>query len=104
MVVPYQHTPDILELDDSILLDIQQTIQKTVQVLRNVMNPHALNIGMNLGRAAGAGIENHLHYHIVPRWDGDTNFMPIISGTKVVSESLNKTYQKVSAEFRKLYS
>lgn len=104
MVVPYEHTPDLLELDDSILLDIQQTIQKTVQVLRNVMNPHALNIGMNLGRAAGAGIDMHLHYHIVPRWEGDTNFMPVISGTKVVSESLNKTYQKVAAEFHKLYS
>lgn len=70
MVVPYLHTGDILELDDDILLDMQQTIRKTVQVMRNVMNPHAMNIGMNLGRIAGAGIDAHLHYHIVPRWDG----------------------------------
>jgi ATP adenylyltransferase len=67
------------------------------------MNPHAMNIGMNLGRTAGAGIDEHIHYHIVPRWDGDTNFMPIIAGTKVVSESLQASFEKLSAEFDKLY-
>ena len=103
MVVPYKHTSDILELTDDEMLDLQQTVNKSVQVLRNVMNPHAMNIGMNLGRTAGAGIDEHIHYHIVPRWDGDTNFMPIISGTKVVSESLQASYQKISAEFIKLY-
>lgn len=104
MVVPYQHTGDILELNNSVLLDIQQTIQKTVQVLRTVMSPHALNIGMNLGRSAGAGIDAHLHYHIVPRWEGDTNFMPVLAETKVVSEGLKTTYKKVSAEFKKLFT
>ncbi len=96
MVVPYQHTRDILELNDEQLLDIQQTIKKTVQALRETMNPHAMNIGMNLGRVAGAGIEDHVHYHIVPRWNGDTNFMPVLGGTKVISEALNKTWAKLN--------
>jgi ATP adenylyltransferase len=103
MVVPYQHTGDILELEDEVLLDIQQTIQKTVKVLRNIVHPHAMNIGMNLGRTAGAGIDKHLHYHIVPRWDGDTNFMPVISQTKVISESLKTTWSKLKQEFDNLY-
>ena len=103
MVVPYRHTSDVLKLSDDELLDLQQTINKSVKVLRNVMNPHAMNIGMNLGRTAGAGIDEHIHYHIVPRWDGDTNFMPIIAGTKVVSESLEASFKKLSAEFIKLY-
>ena len=103
MVVPFKHTWDVINLSDAEMLDLQQTINKSVQVLRNVMSPHAMNIGMNLGRTAGAGIDEHIHYHIVPRWDGDTNFMPIIAGTKVVSESLQASYQKISAEFKKLF-
>jgi len=103
MVVPYQHTGDILELDDETLLNAQQAISKTVQVMRNIMNPHAFNIGMNVGRCGGAGIDEHLHYHIVPRWNGDTNFMPVIGGTKVVSESLKATWEKLSDEFNRLY-
>ena len=103
MVVPYKHTSDVLKLTNDELLNLQQTINKSVQVLRNVMNPHAMNIGMNLGRTAGAGIDEHIHYHIVPRWDGDTNFMPIIAGTKVVSESLQASFKKISTEFITLY-
>ena len=103
MVVPYQHTGDVLELSEEVMIDLQRTIRKSVQVLRNVMQPHAMNIGMNLGRSAGAGIDAHLHYHIVPRWDGDTNFMPVLAGTKVVSESLKATWKKLSNEFQKLY-
>lgn len=103
MVVPFRHTGDFLALDDKELLDIQKTIQKTIQVLRNTVHPHAMNIGMNLGRTAGAGIDKHLHYHIVPRWDGDTNFMPVISDTKVISESLKATWTKLREEFGKRY-
>ncbi len=103
MIVPYQHTGDLLELGDDVLHDVNKTIQKTVTVLRKTMNPHAMNIGMNLGRSAGAGIDQHLHYHIVPRWDGDTNFMPVISGTKVISESLTATWTKLKKEFERLY-
>jgi len=100
MVVPYSHVSDILELNDEELLDIQKTIQKSVKVLRNEVKPHAMNIGMNLGRLAGAGIDEHLHYHIVPRWDGDTNFMPVLTDTKVISESLEETWQRLSSGFK----
>ena len=104
MVVPYLHSGNYLELPADVLLDLQQTIQKTIRVMKNIMNPHGFNVGMNIGRTAGAGIDEHLHFHIVPRWDGDTNFMPIISETKVVSESLQKTFKKFQNEFRRLYS
>ncbi len=103
MVVPYLHTGDLLEVPDETLMDMQKTIQKTITVLKNIMNPHALNIGMNIGRTAGAGIDDHLHYHIVPRWDGDTNFMPIIAETKVISESLEATFKKMKQEFQRLF-
>ncbi|MBN1406173.1 MAG: HIT domain-containing protein [Calditrichaceae bacterium] len=103
MVVPYKHTSDVLQLSDEELLDLQLTINKSVRALRNVVHPHAMNIGMNLGRTAGAGIDEHVHYHIVPRWDGDTNYMPIIAGTKVVSESLQASFEKLTAEFDRLF-
>ncbi len=103
MVVPYQHTSDLLDLNDDVLLDVQQTIRKTVQVMRDVLHPQAMNIGLNMGRIAGAGIDDHIHYHLVPRWDGDTNFMPVISGTKVVSESLQATRAKIYETFQRLF-
>ncbi|MGD9897558.1 MAG: HIT domain-containing protein [Calditrichaceae bacterium] len=102
MVVPYLHTGNILDLDDDIMLDLQKVIQMAVKVLENEMSPHAMNIGMNLGRVAGAGIVDHLHYHIVPRWDGDTNFMPVISDTKVISESLTVSRDKLHNGFKKI--
>lgn len=72
--------------------------------MKNIMNPHGFNVGMNVGRTAGAGIDEHLHYHIVPRWDGDTNFMPVIADTKVVSESLQATFKKLRDEFQRLFA
>ena len=104
LIVPFEHTNDYIALDDSTLFDMQKIVQKTMQVLKNIMQPTAMNIGMNLGRTAGAGIDQHLHYHIVPRWDGDTNFMPVISDTKVVSESLEATRDKLYNEFQRLYA
>jgi ATP adenylyltransferase len=102
MVIPYKHESDYTELDQDILADIQQLIQKSLIALKNCMEPHGYNVGLNLGRTAGAGIDAHLHYHIVPRWSGDTNFMPVISDTKVISESLEESWQKLSLEFEKL--
>jgi len=102
MVIPYKHESDYTALDKDTLADIQQLIQKSLIALKNCMEPHGYNVGLNLGRTAGAGIDAHLHYHIVPRWSGDTNFMPIISDTKVISESLEKSWQKLSREFEKL--
>jgi ATP adenylyltransferase len=104
LVVPYEHTNDYVKLNDAQLLDIQKTVQKTITVIKNVMQPQAMNVGLNLGRTAGAGIDQHLHYHIVPRWDGDTNFMPVISDTKVVSEAVDATREKLFDEFKRLYN
>ena len=103
LIAPYKHTHDYISLDDDILLDVQKTAQKVMQVMKNVMQPQALNMGVNIGRTAGAGIDQHLHYHIVPRWDGDTNFMPVIADTKVVSEALEATRDKLYEEFLRLY-
>ena len=82
-------------LSDDEHKELGNLIQLSISVLTETMQPQGFNIGMNLGRVAGAGIEDHLHYHIVPRWNGDTNFMPILGETKVVSEALNKSYDRL---------
>ncbi len=102
MVVPYQHAPDLNSLPAETLLDFMHTTQKSVTALRECMRPDGFNLGMNLGRTAGAGIDDHVHLHIVPRWNGDTNFMPVISNVKVMPEYLSETYDRVFAEFQKL--
>jgi ATP adenylyltransferase len=102
MVIPYKHESDYTALDEEILADMQKLIQKSLIALKNCMEPHGYNVGLNLGRTAGAGIDAHLHYHVVPRWNGDTNFMPVLGDTKVVSESLDKSWLKLSHEFEKL--
>ena len=99
MVVPYRHTGDLQALQAEELTELFTVLQMCQRVLDAVMHPHGYNIGMNLGRVAGAGIEDHLHLHIVPRWNGDTNFMPIIANTKVISEALDKTYDKLKEAF-----
>jgi len=95
LVVPYKHISSIKELDDEEKLELFQVIDRCCQVLSDLMNPQGFNIGMNLGRPAGAGIADHVHFHIVPRWNGDTNFMPIIGNTKIISEGLEKTWEKL---------
>jgi len=95
MVAPYKHTSKITDLTDEEWLDIKKLIDLCIKIIEEVYKPQGFNIGMNLGRIAGAGIEEHIHIHIVPRWAGDTNFMPIISNTKVIPESLEDTYNKL---------
>jgi ATP adenylyltransferase len=99
MVVPNRHTGELLQLKKDEKSNLFQLMQWSVKALDLVMKPHGFNIGMNLGRVAGAGVEDHLHFHVVPRWNGDTNFMPILADTKVVSEALKKSYQKLQAAF-----
>ena len=99
MIVPYVHESDLTKISTETALDMHHITQRSVIVLQNTIKPHGLNIGINLGRTAGAGIEEHLHYHIVPRWNGDTNFMPVISETKVVSEALQQTWEKLHRAF-----
>ena len=95
MVVPYKHTAEINDLDSETALELMNTVNIVVEAMKKTMRPDGFNVGMNLGRTAGAGIAEHIHMHIVPRWNGDTNFMPVIGGTKVISESLEDNYKKL---------
>ena len=99
MIAPYRHLGKIEKLSMKELTEIMLLMQKTVKVLKQVLHPDGFNIGFNVGRSAGAGIDTHLHLHIVPRWNGDTNFMPVISGTKVISQSLEELYHILRQKF-----
>jgi ATP adenylyltransferase len=102
MVAPYAHTADLPNLDAATAAELFDLTRRVVAILGSAMSPHGFNIGMNLGRTAGAGIDEHLHMHIVPRWNGDTNFMPIVGGTKLIPETLDQTYAKLKPLFDKL--
>jgi len=95
MAVPKRHVSSIEDLNDEEMLDLMKTVKKAIFVLRKVINPQGFNVGINIGKAAGAGIEGHLHIHIVPRWVGDTNFMSTCSSTKVISQSLQELYTQI---------
>ena len=97
MIVPYKQAPDFDQLTDGELADLLKLTRRCQQALRQVMNPHGFNIGVNLGKVAGAGIVEHLHIHVVPRWNGDTNFMPVLANTTVVPEAL----KDIAAKLRK---
>ena len=98
MIVPYRHTANLQDLRDEEVKEHFDIIKKGVGLLKEVMEPAGFNIGLNMGKVAGAGIAEHLHTHIVPRWQGDTNFMPVLSDTKVLSEALISTYRKLRAK------
>jgi ATP adenylyltransferase len=95
LIIPNRHVGDIDQLEGDELLEIGRASQKAVALLRSAFNPEGFNLGVNMGRAAGAGIPGHFHVHVVPRWGGDSNFMPIIGETKVISEGLEQTYKKL---------
>jgi ATP adenylyltransferase len=99
LVAPFRHTGDLETLEEPELRDIDRLLQRSVTVLRDEMAPHGFNVGMNLGRVAGAGVPGHLHWHVVPRWNGDTNFMPVVGQTRVLPELLDETYRKLSPRF-----
>lgn len=95
MVIPYRHIADLLLLTPEENQELLCTAQKAVAALRSCMNPDGYNLGVNLGKVAGAGIDKHLHMHVVPRWHGDTNFMTVTGETRVLPEALEQTYDKV---------
>jgi ATP adenylyltransferase len=95
MVAPFRHVGELEELDETELLDSNHLLQRSIRALREAMEPQGYNLGMNLGRIAGAGLPDHLHWHVVPRWGGDTNFMPVLGETKVLPELLSETYAKL---------
>jgi ATP adenylyltransferase len=95
MVVPNRHVGRIEDLTDEELLDMMTLVRRLSSVLKEELNSEGLNVGINMGKAAGAGLEEHIHIHVVPRWFGDTNFMPVLGETKVISEHLYATYEKL---------
>ena len=99
MVVPDRHVGDLEELQDEEALDLQRLVARAISALRAEMAPHGFNVGANLGRIAGAGIPDHVHWHVVPRWSGDTNFMPVIGQTRVMPELLEETALRLRPRF-----
>ncbi len=97
MVAPYQHTGELESLDAETLQEMMLLVGKSIRALKRVMNPHGFNVGVNLGRVAGAGVEDHVHMHIVPRWNGDTNFMPALADVRLIPELLPQTYDHLRA-------
>jgi ATP adenylyltransferase len=104
MVIPYDHVPSTEELSPEALLELMQLLNLSIATLRRVLKPHGFNVGINLGRSAGAGIQEHVHLHIVPRWDGDTNFLQVCAQTRVIPEMLPDTYDRLAGALRQLLS
>ncbi len=104
MVIPNRHISDFNLLSDDEIIEMMGEIKLSIKALDICMKPQGYNVGLNLGRAAGAGIDEHLHYHIVPRWNGDTNFMPVIGEVKVISHDLLETKSNLVQAFQKLSS
>ncbi len=99
MVIPLHHVDALEALTPEEFADLHDELRLATRIVRRVYRPEGLNVGMNLGRIAGAGIDEHLHYHVVPRWGGDTNFMPVLADTRVMVEHLDGTWQKIRAGF-----
>lgn len=99
MVAPRTHTADFLDLDDDTMRAVDAGLRKALAALKAEYSPHGFNIGINIGSAAGAGIADHLHWHVVPRWQGDTNFMPTLADTRVMPQHLEDTYDRLLRRF-----
>ncbi|MCZ7590685.1 MAG: HIT domain-containing protein [Kiritimatiellae bacterium] len=99
MICPHRHTADLPELSAEERSEIMELTVKSLRILREIMKPHGFNIGYNLGEAAGAGLKEHLHQHIVPRWNGDTNIMPVLGGVTVIPEAMDELYAKLKPLF-----
>ena len=100
MISPYKHTGTLADLTDKELLQLMKLTQFSLENLGKSLNPDGYNVGINIGKTAGAGIDGHIHIHIVPRWNGDTNFMPVLSDIKVMPQYLSDTYRKLSCFFK----
>jgi ATP adenylyltransferase len=101
LVVPLRHVGDLSDLSAAESESLQSLVKRSVEAIRAEAEPHGFNIGMNLGRPAGAGIPDHLHWHVVPRWSGDTNFMPVVGQTRVLPELLAETAHRLAPRFAK---
>lgn len=99
LILPFRHVRDLSELTEEEGAELFRLLTLAREVLQKTLSPHGFNVGMNLGSAAGAGIPGHLHWHIVPRWQGDTNFMPVVGELRVIPQHLQRTYDMIAAGF-----
>jgi ATP adenylyltransferase len=99
MIAPFRHVGAFTSLEAAELADVDALVARSIRALEKEMEPHGYNLGMNLGRVAGAGIPDHVHWHLVPRWNGDTNFMPVVGQTRVLPELLEETYARLRPRF-----
>ncbi len=97
MIVPYRHIARFVRFSEKERNEIMFMLSKCIAALEHILKPHGFNFGANLGRIAGAGIDKHIHFHLVPRWNGDTNFMPVLSDVKIVSEDIKKNWAKLKS-------
>ncbi|MBW1978869.1 MAG: HIT domain-containing protein, partial [Deltaproteobacteria bacterium] len=102
LVAPLRHVAQMEDLSDEETLDLLRIVRESIGILRKVMQPEGFNVGMNLGRIAGAGMEEHMHFHIVPRWSGDTNFMTVLGEVRVIPEHIKETHRKLKPFFEKI--
>lgn len=102
MIAPYRHVPSIEDLTDDELFETSKLAVFSLKILKKTFSPHGFNIGINLGQVAGAGVEEHVHIHVVPRWHGDTNFMPVLADVKVIPQALEETYEKLKQVLQKI--
>jgi ATP adenylyltransferase len=102
MIAPYDHVPSLDDLDEATSAELTALTQESLRALRAAYGPDGFNIGINLGNVAGAGVEDHVHQHVVPRWGGDTNFMPAIGATRVLPQSLADSYEQLREAFASL--
>jgi len=103
MIVPKKHVSDLHQLDEKELSEMMATLKLSMKALDFVMKPQGYNFGANLGKAAGAGIDDHIHFHLVPRWNGDTNFMPVLGETKIISQDLIQTKKNLIEAIKKIF-
>ncbi len=101
LVAPWRHVAGLDELSEEETTAIMQWVKLTTQILKRIMHPNGFNVGLNLGKAAGAGVESHIHFHVVPRWQGDTNFLTVFGDVRSIPEHLKQTYEKLLPHFKK---
>ncbi len=102
LISPLRHVPGLEDLTPAEMLDLTVKVKDAIAILRRVMRPDGFNLGLNLGVVAGAGVEAHLHYHLVPRWHGDTNFIPVFAEVRVIPEHFRQTFERLAPHFRAL--
>ena len=102
MIIPFEHKSQLSDFSQAAHNEIMQIMSASTHILQTVLQCHGINIGINLGKAAGAGIPSHLHVHVLPRWNGDTNFVPLLANTKIISVNLNEIYHKLKPAFDQL--